>query len=485
MSCSESVPPRLRADMAALWEKQFHKPSIAYESSRFKALVATFADICRERWQEPRGNEGEFALALQHFFQRYGAPWYPGLTDLDAGTAAAQLWTALSSASHQITYLLPLDQLDGFPETDFGPAKIRNLRPAQLGDIIHVSALKRRFSGHAPNLDDYDGRQWLIVKERVTLPSPRGQAWPDFDSFLDGVGEVKPYPSNFPPIIEQALFAIILLAWETLEDWGGDWKPFRIPWVYQMPESAFSPLELFPKPATLSWGWAGNGIDEGEMKEIPATSSLDPADLGDVSSELQQLWSSLEHVSPPEGEPHNAFPRTIRHFMLRAFLDEGFDQFLWNVIVIDACLGKDNEGDQRKKIAYRAANLCQDASMHRCCCDYYKLRSAYVHGRDVGGEPIQSNALRGSRALSRSVVRALLRRCAEDQAISRDVLLTELWDKNMRGISGKKCPEKPNGQEETRSSEYSGAPGTARFQCSVARRSARREAKGLAFCLGR
>ncbi len=437
MSYSESVPPRLQAEMAALWEKKFHKPSIAYESSRFKALAATFAEICHERWGEPSGNKWGFASALQHFFQRCGAPWFPESAELDAGTAAAQLWTALSSTSHRITYILPLDQLDDFPETDFGPAKIRNLRPAELGDIIHVNVLKRRFSG-APNLNDYYGRQWLIVEERVALPSPARQALPFFDFFLDGFGEIKPYPSNFRPIVEQALFAIILLPWETLEGWGGNWKPFRLPWVYRVPESPFLPLKQFPKPSTLSWGWASDGIDE--IEEIPATNSLDPSDLGDISGELQQLWSSLEYVSPIKDEAHEAFPRTIRHFMLRAFLDEGFDELIWSVIAIDACLGKENEGDKTKKIAYRAANLCQDPSMHRRCCDYYKLRSDYVHGRDLGGKTIRNEDLRGSRKLARSVVRALLKRCAEDRSISRDVLLDNLWKSDVLGISSKKCP---------------------------------------------
>lgn len=189
MQTLEGVPQRLLDTMATLWETRITRPSSVYESSRFRALVAVSVDLYHQCRGEQTAKATDLDSALRHFFQRHGAPWFPDSGDLDTVTAAATLWDALRAESHRVTYVIPLDLLDGddLPNVDYGPAKIRNLSPSKLGEIIQVRALKRRFPGEELDIDEFDGRKWLIVEETETVPSLAGQGCPSLDDLLDGL----------------------------------------------------------------------------------------------------------------------------------------------------------------------------------------------------------------------------------------------------------------------------------------------------------
>jgi hypothetical protein len=312
-------------------------------------------------------------------------------------------------------HLCPLDLAgEDLPELKFGPNSIRKFTTAELEALVDPPRLKRFSETWTFDAKRFSEFSWMVVKETCPLdpePGPRpltildeNLATLDFADLLS----IKLHQERFPTAVEAALFAVLLAPWEGWA-WAPDieWRGFRVPWVYTLSDDIFVWPPSPPSPDTLSW----------RPDEQPERLDLNDAAAVEAPKLLNdEVWSELgrAHQSP-------LFETPIAHFLVRAFLADGVDEFLAHITTIEAALGL--ESDYRGKVPPQAGKRRRLRATDRMAArvsallgakadgeDYgrlFNLRSAYLHGRTMNAIPGKERIV--ARRLARRVVDALVK----------------------------------------------------------------------------
>jgi len=385
-------------------------------------------EACRDGYPNA-GNIGP-CFALSTALKALGLPCKLQSEDANlassANEAAANLDSALRATTSKRFHLAPLDLASKFPQLDFGRAKVCQLTPDELRLLFDETRLKRTFRSPNFDADRFSKFHWLVVEEIINLEKePEARAIPIlFEDLSQDLGRIEPHNQRIPIAFEEALFFLLLAPWER---WSSkrevDWRGFRIPWVYTVDSDVFVSPKLPMSAASLSWETQSFCNEYGETieYELPTESPLrDEARLELVSWD-QEYWLTVKR-----SKKTYLFETPIAHFFVRAFFADGIDEFLAQIITIEAALGlqADNGSGRLKK---RMAGLLGDNCYARQYGELFNLRSAFIHGRTMA--PISTSDRLRARSLARRVVEALIRVTQTQVIESREKFLDDLLDR--------------------------------------------------------
>jgi hypothetical protein len=290
-------------------------------------------------------------------------------------------------------YLCPLDNADDLPDLTFGPNRIARFSAAELGMMLNVP----RSSADVKIFEQFT---WLIVGIQVFEPDTwvRLLSMPLNSDFA----EIEPHRLRFAAAVEDALFAMLLAPWE---DWvdndPGFWQPFEVPWVRRVGGDPSVRRQPPLSAATLSW----DRSPEGEFI-MPEQVRLKVGAAVDISSWLND--SRWEKLARAQDLP--LFDTPVKHFFVKAFLEEPLDEFLAHITTIEAALGLESDYNRRgatERVAARVSALIGTPPCGKMYRQLFSLRSTYLHGRKIDA-PISGEARLMARWLAREVVNKLV-----------------------------------------------------------------------------
>lgn len=392
------------------------------------------AELSRPRY----GGGEKLAFSLHQVLLAIGLPCRlskrPDLILLPAQAAEA-LDIALSRKARTVRYLAPLDLGGDLPALSFGPCRVATFTAAELAVLFDAPRLARLYPDYPFDAKRLSEFYWLVIEEEAELdPSPEKRAVPFwFESLARDFGAVDPHPTQFPELVERALFFLMTGPWE---DWstheGLEWRGFRVPWVYTLDADLCVRPMRPPDPGTLSWEpWIFEDRygDEVEL-ERPVEYHLDD-EAQDASTLFDDAtWQRLEvALAAP------LFETPVMHFLVRGFLSDGIDEFMSHITTIEAALGLEadhfaklrQQPDPRpnlrstNRIGARIAALLGDVPAAKDFGALFNLRSGFIHGRKSVGM-ISSAQRVTARRLARRVVAALVGRAILDTRTREDVL---------------------------------------------------------------
>lgn len=425
--------------MSDLWRLHPPGPDNILAHPAFERLRVT----CRDGY--PNAGKKGPAFALSTALRALGLP-----CDLPKGTAhlslpveeAAKGLDAAMRATHaKRIHLVPLDLAADLPAITFGPATVGRLNTDELRTLVDETRLKRFYPRQDFDAERFAEFYWLVVEETVALDQePEARAIPMlFMDLSQDLGQIEPHKGRFPDVVEAALFFLLLAPWES---WSTmvevDWRGFRVPWVYTVDSDMFVRPNTPPSPDTLSWepriyddGYGGT-IEEERPVELPLQD--------DVATELpaweQSRWTIVERAKQSV-----LFETPITHFLVRAFLAEGVDEFLAHITTIEAALGLRADYQKSFRIAPdrhkrlratdkmkgRVAGLLNGYSYANQYEQLFDLRSAFLHGRAMTAISTKERVM--ARSLARQVVEALVLATRAGPLGSREGFLDGLLDK--------------------------------------------------------
>jgi hypothetical protein len=179
-----------------------------------------------------------------------------------------------------------------------------------------------------------------MVKETYQFdqePGVRATPWL-FEPIGGDWGRIEPHHGRSPTAVEAALFAVLLAPWE---DWvempSINWCGFSVPWVYTLSDDIFVRPPPPPSPDTLSWQpdfFYDPDRNVGVETERPIRYRLKDAAVEASAWLNDAAWSDLttSRRSP-------LFDTPIAHFLVRAFMADGVDEFLGHITTVEAALG--------------------------------------------------------------------------------------------------------------------------------------------------
>lgn len=258
----ESLPPAaLREAVAALWRIRPPGPGNLFNSPEFHRLH----DCCAQLYPKAYSVESSVHMdfALSDALQALGLParLSPATRHLvfRAGVAAAHLHAAFEQRQARRGFLCPLDRADEFPALPFGPNRIARFTTSDLEELVDQSRLRRANPTQTFDTKRFSEFMWLVIEQIYSLdrtPAERGQIGYLLEPFVSHP-PIDPHQNRYPPAVEIALFAMRLAPWEDWKfyAWGssGDWRCFRVPWVYEINDDLFVPPSPPPSPDSLSW----------------------------------------------------------------------------------------------------------------------------------------------------------------------------------------------------------------------------------------
>lgn len=424
--------------VSALWRIPAPGPDNLLQHFAFVAL----ADLCRDRY----GGGAMLSFALYNALHALGLPCHlRGHTEwsLDIEEAASRLDAALSRTTAIRRHFCPLDLADDLPTLNFGTCRVGRFDAAELAALFDADRLRRLYPTIPLDLPRLAQFHWLIVDETVALdPRPEARASPIFFTHFGGdLGEFDPLIGRYPPVVESALFFLLLAPWE---DWSTmlevDWRGFRVPWIYTVSDDLCVRPARPPDPDSLSWEPWFVQDDWGEEMELerPLEYRLDDPAKPGLSLFTQQAW---EEVEAARATP--LFETPIVHFLVHAFLADGIDEIMAHMTALEAALGleSDHKAGLRPKpdpypklrstgrVATRVAAATGDPQAAGDYGALFDVRSAFVHGR-AGVQSISTVQRVTARRLARQVARALVQR-ASAQLVSRDAMLGAMLDEGV------------------------------------------------------
>jgi hypothetical protein len=369
-----------------------------------------------------------------------GLPKEAAHLSLPVEEAAKGLDAAMRATSAKRIHLVPLDLADDLPSLAFGPAKLGRQTADELRIHIDEARLKRCYPRQDFDAERFSEFHWLVVEETLALElGPEARALPIlFLDFSRDLGQIEPHKGTFPSAVEEALFFLLLVPWEcwsTMPEF--DWRGFRAPWVFSVDNDIFVHPKAPPSPDTLSWEPQIYDDHYGGTFEVERPVSLHLADQ--VATELLE-WDQSRWAIVEQAKRSILFDPPIVHFLVRAFLAEGIDEFLAHITTIEAALGlrADYQKSYRiapdrhkklgstKKMGGRIAGLLGD----RLYADHYEklydLRSAFLHGRTMTAISTAERVM--ARSLARKVVEALVLATQAGHVQSREDFLDDLLD---------------------------------------------------------
>jgi len=428
-----SVDDKLLATLEALWRIPPPGPDNLLSEPAFVALSELIA-------QRTANGKATFALsnALRSLGLPCGLPLEHRASALDLPTVAEMLLNAFSRRSITRRHLCPLDLADDLPSMAFGSSRIARFSATELHDLFDWPRLTRHFptlTSDARRLAEF---RWLVVEEEVLVEArPEARAFPFLDMDLGrDFGEIEPHRGRFPKAVEDALFFLLLAPWE---EWATlnevDWRGFRVPWIYTLDDDLFISPNRPPSADTLSYEpWIYQG-DWGEEIEIERPTVL-PLDSG-ATTGLQWIndttWNEVRAARAT-----SLFETPVVHFLVRAFLATGIDEFIAHLTVIEAALGLESDHKRglrpkpdphpglspTKRVAARLRSAVGESMAAQDYEHLFDLRSAFVHGRP-GLQRISTKQRLLARSLARRAVCALVRLAGQPNN-SRERVLSDL-----------------------------------------------------------
>lgn len=150
----------------------------------------------------------------------------------------------------------------------------------------------------------------------------------------------------------------------------------------------------------------------------------------------QSRWATVE-----QAKGSVLFETPIAHFLVRAFLAEGVDEFLAHITTIEAALGLRADYQKNFRIAPdrhkgmratnrmrgRVAGLLGDRRFADQYEQLFNVRSAFLHGRAMTAISTKERVM--ARSLARQVVEALILATLAGPTGSREEFLDGLLDK--------------------------------------------------------
>jgi hypothetical protein len=135
-----------------------------------------------------------------------------------------------------------------------------------------------------------------------------------------------------------------------------------------------------------------------------------------------KAWKLLERVCSLNVTASDAFNPLVRHFAVRAFREEGFDEILFHHFAVEALF----EAPQVTKPSIKKiiGNLLDNATAHRWN-DLRDFRNDYVHGRRPSTSFYSQN-LTELQILAAALITAMLHEVEKHPDLSRHQLLYAL-----------------------------------------------------------
>lgn len=424
--------------MADLWRLRPPGPENILKHPAFVRL----REVCRDGY--PGAGETGPAFALSAALRALGLPCHlqaaAAHLALPVEEAAAGLDAALRATQSTRVHLAPLDLAADLPPLAFGSAKVCRLTADELRAVVDERRLKRLYPRQQFDADRFAQFHWLVVEETVTFKhGPEARAVPMFSmDFSQDLGRIEPHKGRFPGAFEEALFFLLLPAWE---GWSTmpevDWRGFRVPWVHTVDSDLFVRLSPPPSPDTLSW--EDHIYDDGYggtyEEERPVELRLED----DAPTELT-VWDQSRWAIVEQAKRSVLFETPIAHFLVRAFLAEGVDEFLAHITTIEAALGLRADYQKSFRIAPdrhskmrptnrmrgRVAGLLGGRSHADQYEQLFDIRSAFLHGRAMTDISTQEQVM--ARSLARQVVETLILATQAGQVPSREDFLDGLLD---------------------------------------------------------
>lgn len=433
------VDQQLLDALATLWRIPPPGPDNLLSAPAFTAL----SELCAQRYG---GGKAVFALnnALRSLGLPCGQPLNRRAPTLDLLTVAEMLVEAYSRRTTVRRYICPFDLADDLPSMAFGTARIAQFTADELEQLFDSPRLARHF----PTLPLESKRlaqfHWLVVEEEVAVDSrPETRALPFFSVDMSrDFGEIEPHLGRFPKAVEDALFFLLLAPWE---DWSTlnevDWRGFRIPWIYTLDDDLFVAPSRPPSPDSLTlepWIVQDNWGEEIEL-ERPTVLPLDSNAATGLQWVTETAWTEWQSARTTP-----LFETPVVHFLVRAFLADGIDEFIAHLTVIEAALGL--ESDHRRglrpkpdphrslsspteRVATRLGVALGDDKAVQDYKDLFDLRSAFIHGR-AGVQRISTRQRVLARSLARRATCALVA-LASHPALTRAECLSDLLGKGI------------------------------------------------------
>jgi len=336
--------------------------------------------------------------------------------------AALRLHNAFTSTRAQRVHLCPLDLGGEIPELIMGPLEVRRFTPAELLDLVDPLGFERIRPHWNFDARSFSQFTWLKVAEETELAGePGARTVPSL--FLDlgeDYGRIEPHRRRFPEAVENGLFGLLIAPWEDWTEYRDiNWRCFTVPWAHTVDHDLFARSERPPPHETLTWVPDIIHLEDGDEIETErpeyyrvnhriseARSWLTDATWNDVAAALQ---------SPLLETP-------VAHFLVRAFLSEGIDEFLAHLTMIEAAIGLPNDKTPARKA--RLAALLDDPAAGGTYGRLFQRRSEFVHGRKMTDIP---GAERDeARILARRVAAQLVKKAAAGSHETRQTFLEQL-----------------------------------------------------------
>lgn len=434
------VDAQVREAVSAIWALGTPPGGGLWKAPEFIQLKKA----CGERYEHGKDTFG-LTFALDHALKSLGLPCLAKKgthTDaLDSAQAYTLLHAAFTRKTTRRRYICPLDLAEIIPTLEFGDAKVGHFTAAQLDELFD----KPRLARYYPNLS-FDSKRfsqfhWLIVEQDVAVAdSTGGRSMPSFSMMMTrDLGEIDPHESRYPRAVEHALFFLLLAPWE---EWSTmtevDWRGFRVPWIYQLDDDLFVAPSEPRSPDSLSWEPKFFQDDLGQVEEVEGPVELR---LADEASQLL-LGRNQEHWSEFQAALNTSlFDTPAIHFLVRAFLANGIDEFMAHLTVVEAALGL--QSDYRRKerlnhagkgpterVALRLSAALNDPGAAKIYEHLFDLRSAFIHGRGRL-EKISTVQRVQARRVAAKAAWALVE-LGRESGKSRDELLADLLDRGVQ-----------------------------------------------------
>ena len=355
--------------------------------------------------------------------------------------AARELDVALRATHGRRVHLAPLDLGEDIPQVQFGSARVCRFKPEELRAQIDETRLKRMFQHPDFDAEQFSEFHWLVVEEIVTFDrEPEARAVPGlFADLRQDFGRIEPHKGRFPGAVEDALFFLLLAPWES---WSTvlevDWRGFRVPWVYTVDSDLFVRPSSPPSPDSLSW--EDRVYDDGEGGTYEEERPL-PFPLKDEAKTELMPWDQSRWAIVEQATRSVLFETPIAHFLVRAFLADGVDEFLAHITTIEAALGLRADYQKSFRIAPdrhkgmratnrmrgRVAGLLGDRRFADQYEQLFNVRSAFLHGRAMIAISTDERVM--ARSLARQVVEALILATQAGPIASREDFLDSLLDR--------------------------------------------------------